>query len=69
DFSFVCPTELEDLQEQYADLKEQVLTAEEEASDSMPSGNDWQVMTEEEYQQSKQEQKEKNSSFALPAPY
>ena len=41
-----------------------LLTAEEEASDSMPSGNDWQVMTEEEYQQSKQEQKEKNSSFA-----
>ena len=41
-----------------------VLTAEEEASDSMPSGNDWQVMTEEEYQKSKQAQKEKNSPFA-----
>ena len=41
-----------------------VLTSEEKASDCMPSGNDWQVMTEEEYQKSKQAQKEKNSPFA-----
>ena len=41
-----------------------VLTSEEKASDCMPSGNDWQVMTEEEYQKNKQAQKEKNSPFA-----
>lgn len=41
-----------------------VLTSEEKASDCMPSGNDWRVMTEEEYQKSKQAQKEKNSPFA-----
>lgn len=67
----VLPIENEeiDLAESVADnillhIPLKVLTAEEEASDSMPSGNDWQVMTEEEYQQSKQEQKEKNSPFA-----
>ena len=41
-----------------------ILTPEEEAGSEMPTGNDWQVMTEEEYQQSRKEKKEANSPFA-----
>ena len=41
-----------------------ILTPEEEAGSEMPTGNDWQVMTEEEYQQSQKEKKEVNSPFA-----
>ena len=41
-----------------------VLTPEEEAGASMPTGNDWQVLTEEDYQKQQMEKKEANSPFA-----
>lgn len=41
-----------------------VLTAEEEAGQGFISGNDWQIMTEEEYQAQKAVKKEENSPFA-----
>ena len=41
-----------------------VLTAEEEAGQGFVSGNDWQIMTEEEYQAQQAVQKEENSPFA-----
>ena len=41
-----------------------VLTPEEEAGASMPTGNDWQVLTEEDYQKQQVEKKEANSPFA-----
>ena len=41
-----------------------VLTAEEEAGQGFVSGNDWQIMTEEEYQAQQAVKKEENSPFA-----
>ena len=41
-----------------------VLTAEEEAGKGFVSGNDWQIMTEEEYQAQQAVKKEENSPFA-----
>ena len=41
-----------------------VLTAEEEAGQGFMSGNDWQIMTEEEYQAQQAVKKEENSPFA-----
>ena len=38
-----------------------VLTAEEEAGQGFVSGNDWQIMTEEEYQAQQAVKKEENS--------
>ena len=40
------------------------LTAEEEAGKGFVSGNDWQIMTEEEYQAQQAVKKEENSPFA-----
>ena len=41
-----------------------VLTAEEEAGQDFPVGQDWQVMTEEEYRRQQEEQKASKSPFA-----
>lgn len=41
-----------------------VLTKEEERSETMPEGNDWVVLTEEQYQAMKEEEKQENSPFA-----
>ena len=41
-----------------------ILTTEEEAGTEFPSGNDWQVMTEEEYKKSQEVKKEEQSPFA-----
>ncbi|MEQ9763299.1 DUF177 domain-containing protein [Streptococcus sp. ZJ151] len=41
-----------------------VLTKEEEASETMPEGNDWMVLTEEQYQTMKEEEKQENNPFA-----
>ena len=41
-----------------------VLTAAEEAGQGFVSGNDWQIMTEEEYQAQQAVKKEENSPFA-----
>ena len=41
-----------------------ILTAEEEAGGELPTGNDWQVMTEEDYEQYQAEKKEANNPFA-----
>ncbi|KXU15878.1 hypothetical protein SMIDD22_00064 [Streptococcus mitis] len=41
-----------------------VLTAEEKAGQGFVSGNDWQIMTEEEYQAQQAVKKEENSPFA-----
>ena len=41
-----------------------VLTAKEEAGQGFVSGNDWQIMTEEEYQAQQAVKKEENSPFA-----
>ena len=41
-----------------------VLTAEEEAGQGFVSGNDWQIMSEEEYQAQQAVKKEENSPFA-----
>ena len=41
-----------------------VLTAEEEAGQGFVSGNDWQIMTEDEYQAQQAVKKEENSPFA-----
>ena len=41
-----------------------VLPAEEEAGQGFVSGNDWQIMTEEEYQAQQAVKKEENSPFA-----
>ena len=41
-----------------------VLTAAEEAGSDLPTGRDWQVMTEEDYQKYQAEKKEENSPFA-----
>ena len=41
-----------------------VLTAEEEAGKGFVSGNDWQIMSEEEYQAQQAVKKEENSPFA-----
>ena len=41
-----------------------VLTAEEEAGQGFVSGNDWQIMTEEEYQAQQAVKKEESSPFA-----
>ena len=41
-----------------------VLTAEEEAGQGFVSGNDWQIMSEEEYQAQQAIKKEENSPFA-----
>ena len=42
----------------------QALTAEEEAGQGFLSGQDWQVMTEEEFAAAQEAQKEKNNPFA-----
>ena len=41
-----------------------ILTAEEEAGQGFLSGQDWQVMTEEEFATAQEAQKEKNNPFA-----
>jgi len=41
-----------------------ILTAEEEAGQGFLSGQDWQVMTEEEFAAAQEAQKEKNNPFA-----
>lgn len=41
-----------------------VLTEEESQNDQLPSGHDWTVMTESQYQELKTEEKEANSPFA-----
>ena len=41
-----------------------VLTPEEEASDTMPSGNNWTVLTQEQYQQQQEQKKKENNPFA-----
>lgn len=41
-----------------------VLTAEEEKEDQMPSGNDWAVLTEEQYQALQEEKAAANNPFA-----
>lgn len=41
-----------------------VLTVAEEAGGNLPTGQDWQVMTEEDYQKYQAEKKEENSPFA-----
>lgn len=41
-----------------------ILTPEEEKGQDLPAGQDWTVMTEEDFQKSQQEQKEANSPFA-----
>jgi len=41
-----------------------VLTAAEEAGSDLPTGRDWQVMTEEDYQKYQADKKEENSPFA-----
>lgn len=41
-----------------------VLTAAEEAGSDLPTGKDWQVMTEDDYQKYQAEKKEENSPFA-----
>ena len=41
-----------------------ILTAEEEAGQGFLSGQDWQVMTEEEFAAVQEAQKEKNNPFA-----
>ena len=45
-------------------IPSKVLTAEEEAGQGFVSGNDWQIMTEEEYQAQQAVKKEENSPFA-----
>ncbi|MGT2933180.1 YceD family protein [Streptococcus catagoni] len=42
----------------------QVLTEEEKASAELPKGNDWEVMTEEQYQAKKEEKQKENNPFA-----
>ncbi|RLU31529.1 YceD family protein [Streptococcus iniae] len=42
----------------------QVLTDDEKMSDSLPTGNDWAVMTEEQYQAMKADKKEEASPFS-----
>lgn len=42
----------------------QILTPEEEAGAHMPSGQDWQVLSEDDYAATKAEQKEQDSPFA-----
>lgn len=42
----------------------QVLTPEEEAEDNLPSGKDWQVLSQEAYEAAKVEKREANSPFA-----
>lgn len=41
-----------------------ILTPEEEAGFAMPSGNDWAVLTEDDFQESQQKKKEASSPFA-----
>ena len=41
-----------------------VLTPEEEAGQGFIKGNDWKIMTEEEYQEAQAVKKEENSPFA-----
>ena len=58
-----------DLSESVADnillnIPIKVLTAEEEAGQGFVSGNDWQIMTEDEYQAQQTVKKEENSPFA-----
>ena len=58
-----------DLSESVADnillnIPIKVLTAEEEAGQGFVSGNDWQIMSEEEYQAQQAVKKEENSPFA-----
>ncbi|MEW4354393.1 YceD family protein [Streptococcus pneumoniae] len=58
-----------DLSESVADnillnIPLKVLTQEEETSADMPSGQDWQVLSEEDYERQKEERKAENSPFA-----
>ena len=58
-----------DLSESVADnillnIPIKILTAEEEAGQGFVSGNDWQIMSEEEYQAQQAVKKEENSPFA-----
>lgn len=46
------------------DLPSRVLTPEEEASQDLPSGTDWTLLTESQYQEQQAEQKAANSPFA-----
>lgn len=45
-------------------LPSRVLTAQEEADDDLPSGTNWSVLTESQYEAQKQADKEANSPFA-----
>ncbi len=45
-------------------LPVKVLTPEEEAGDDLPSGENWTVMTEEDFEAASQKKKEENSPFA-----
>lgn len=42
----------------------QVLTAKERQNDTMPSGQSWSVLTEEQYQKQQEEKKETNNPFS-----
>ncbi|MBP2622754.1 DUF177 domain-containing protein [Streptococcus oricebi] len=58
-----------DLQESVADnillqIPLKVLTAQEEAEESLPSGQDWQVLSEEDYQRQQAAAREENNPFA-----
>ena len=64
------------LEEDYIDLEEsaidnilltipmQVLSEEEQNSDTMPSGNSWSVLTEEQYNALQNKKKKENSPFS-----
>lgn len=45
-------------------LPSRVLTADEEKADELPSGQDWSVLTESQYQAQQEEQKAANNPFA-----
>lgn len=69
DLVLVIEGETIDLSESVADnillaIPAKVLTPEEEKGEALPSGQDWVVLTEEDFQQQVQETKEANSPFA-----
>lgn len=52
------------LQRNIDEILRELKKAEEEAGQGFVSGNDWQIMTEEEYQAQQAVKKEENSPFA-----
>lgn len=69
DLVLVIEGEAIDLAESVADnillaIPAKVLTPEEEMGEVLPSGRDWAVLTEEDFQKQVQENKEANSPFA-----